>query len=120
MTPAQRRVEKFWRHYRANGSVDRAAIRGLASLALGEDRAAREAASALFLDVVEPLGDSFDPGDAHAYVDAFAEAIDVARRHPEAADLDRGLAELGLTSDALAARGHRYFEARPPGPIGAP
>ncbi|HZR00504.1 MAG TPA: glycosyltransferase family 9 protein [Chloroflexota bacterium] len=103
----------FWARFRADGGVDRAAVRALAGLAIGDGEQTARAVAVLFGEVVEPLGDAFGVAEAHAYVDVFAEVIDVARRHPRAAAIDRGLADLGLTNGQIAARGHRWLDADP-------
>ena len=113
-------VADFWARLQAKGEVDRDAVRALAASAIGERTAVDMAVRALFLEIVEPLADSFEPAAAHAFVDAFAEVVDIARHHPDAAELDHGLAELGYTSGALAERAHAWLEAGPPAPIGQP
>jgi hypothetical protein len=118
-TPAEL-AAAFWARYREAGEVDRATVRELAIQAVGDGGSAEAANKALFLQIVEPLADSFDPGAAHAFVDAFAEVVDVARRHPAAAELDRELAALGLTNGKLAARAHAMLDAHHPDPIGDP
>jgi plasmid stabilization system protein ParE len=118
--PPTELVAAFWARYRATGEVDRAAARRLAAQAIGEGPEAEAAVKALFAEIVEPLGDAFEAAAAHAYVDAFAEVVDVARRHPRAAELDRGLAELGLSNEVLVARGHAVLNQVRPEPIGAP
>jgi len=118
-TPADL-VAAFWARYRADAAVDTAVVRALAEQAIGDGPAADAAVRALFLEIVEPLADSFEPAAAHTFVDAFAEVVDVVRHHPAASALDRGLAELGHTNGSLAARGHAWLEPRPPAPIGDP
>lgn len=88
-------VAAFWTRFRAVGEVDRDAVRALAAGAIGAGAAADAAVQVLFLQIVEPLADSFEPAAAHAFVDAFTEVVDVARHHPDAAELDSSLAELG-------------------------
>ena len=88
-------VAAFWETYRQSGRVDRAVARKLAELAIGDSEDARAAARALFVDVVEPLSDAFDPAAAHAYVDLMVEALDVVRRHPAGARVEAELARLG-------------------------
>jgi ADP-heptose:LPS heptosyltransferase len=113
-------VASFWGSYRNGNGVDRQAVRDLAAQAIGEGPEAEAAVKALFVGIVEPLGDAFEAAAAHAYVDVFAEVIDIARRHPRAAGLDEGLRELGLGNGGLAARGHAWLERELPEPIGEP
>lgn len=113
-------VAEFWARFRAHGEPDRAAARALAAAAIGDGAGAEAAVRALFTDIVEPLADSFEPAAAHAFVDAFAEVVGVARQHPDASALDRGLAELGHTNGTLAERAHAWLESGPPAPIGHP
>lgn len=96
-------VADFWARLQAKGEVDRDAVRALAASAIGERTAVDMAVRALFLEIVEPLADSFEPAAAHAFVDAFAEVVDIARHHPDAAE-----------------RAHAWLEAGPPAPIGQP
>jgi ADP-heptose:LPS heptosyltransferase len=49
-----------------------------------------------------------------------AVVIDVARRHPDGARVDAELTRLGLSTPALAARGHRLVEAQRPAPTAPP
>src|SRR5262245_5358913 len=113
-------VTAFWDTYRRSGRVDRPVARKLAELAIGDSERARAGARALFVDVVEPLSDAFDPVAAHAYVDLIVEALDVVRRHPAGAGVEAELAQLGLTVDALAGRAHRLLDADQPRPTAPP
>jgi hypothetical protein len=113
-------VAAFWDAYRQSGRVDRTVARKLAELSIGDSDAARSGARSLFVDVVEPLSDAFDPAAAHAYVDLMAEALDVVRRHPAGASVDAELSRLGLSTGALAARAHRLLDSYPPPPTAPP
>src|SRR5215210_4324766 len=110
-------VAAFWDTYRQTGRVDRPVARKLAGLAIGDSEDARAAARALFVDVVEPLSDAFDPAAAHAYVDLMAEALAVVRQHPSGARVEAELSGRGLSIHDLAARAHRLLDTHRPAPI---
>jgi hypothetical protein len=113
-------ITAFWDSYRQSGRIDRAVARKLADLAIGDAEPALAAARALFVDVIEPLSDSFDPAAAHAYVDLMAEAVDVVRRHPAGAPVEAELSRLGQSTAALAERSHRRLDTSRPEPVSPP
>ncbi len=72
----------------------------LAALALSRDSETAAATSrVLFRDVVEVLGDSFDPALCDLYVDLFSRVIAAARRDPGLSAVDQLLNSFGLTTD---------------------
>jgi ADP-heptose:LPS heptosyltransferase len=108
-------IAAFWRVYRESSRVDPAIATELAELALADSAAAR----ALFLEVVEPLGDAFDLPEAQAFADLFGQAVQVACRHPRGEPVRSALLGLGLAPDAVAARGRRLIGTSSPPPLGA-
>ena len=85
----------------------------LAELALSrEPEAARAGTDAIFRQVVEPMGDAFEPRLCDLYIRFFATLVGHARR--KANWLDRRLAEIGLGSEHdLVRRAERVRIVRP-------
>jgi len=93
-------VEEFLAANRESGVYLRDAIARIAELSISPDRELAEAASkVLFTKLVEPLADSFEPPSVSLYNRALAQVIQVCRKDPQAADLDRELSAFGLTNE---------------------
>src|SRR5262245_43323533 len=93
-------VEEFLSAYRESGAYLKDRIARLAELSISYDREQAEAASkVLFTKLVEPLADSFQPSAVSLYNRALAQVIQVCRKHPRAADLNRDLKAFGLTDE---------------------
>jgi ADP-heptose:LPS heptosyltransferase len=100
------------------GGLSRKLAATLCDLAASGDAAARARANTLiFRDLVEPLGDAFDPALAELYDRTFSEIIDEQRRRPGGEELHVVLDRFGLPdSDAIASRRRRLRQqaALPP------
>jgi hypothetical protein len=79
---------------------DPAAVHTLSELATDPNPdVARIGTEAIFRQVVEPLGDAFDPSCSRLYVRFFAQLLQCARALPEARWLNERLGSLGLVSE---------------------
>ena len=86
--------------YRASGAYLRDHVTRLTELASSEDKHVAEAATrAVFASLVEPLADSFDPDAVTLYNRAFAQIVQICRRHPAAVLLDDRLERFGLQNE---------------------
>ena len=75
---------------------------------------ARAGTDALFRDLVEALGDRFEPRLCDSYIELFSRVIDFCRRLPRGADLDRRLRAFGLDNcQALLDRANRVRRPKP-------
>jgi hypothetical protein len=93
-------VTEILEEYSASRVYSRAALDTLASLALSDDTQVSEsAARAFFTRLVEPLADSFEPGDVTLYNRAFAQVIQICRAEPRARALDSELNAFGLNGE---------------------
>jgi len=105
---AEQLIEEFLTEYRSSGVYLRDRIARLAELMTAAEAISQSASSAFFTKLVEPLADSFQPSAVSLYNRALAQIIQVCRRDPRAADLDRELTDFGLTSEVdLFARAER-------------
>jgi ADP-heptose:LPS heptosyltransferase len=90
------------------GEVPADSLAQLCALAIADDPSVARAGSvALFRNIVEPLGDSFDPVMAELYVRFFSGVIDYCRRQPGFRAFDRQLSEFGLNNQQLLDRAAR-------------
>jgi hypothetical protein len=96
------------------------AVRALAALAIGDTDEACAAARSLFVEIVEPLSDTFEPFAAHAYVDVMAEVLEVVCAHPTGGRIRAEIAKLGHSIHSLARRAHRLLETPIPTLIAPP
>jgi ADP-heptose:LPS heptosyltransferase len=82
------------------GEVPADSLAQLCALAIADDPAVARAASvALFRNIIEPLGDRFEPVMADMYVRFFSGVIDYCRRQPAFGAFDRQLGEFGLNTN---------------------
>jgi ADP-heptose:LPS heptosyltransferase len=82
---------------RKAGEAPSESIRQLCALATADDPAVARAGSlALFRNVVEPFGDSFEPAMDARYVAFLCSVIDCCRRRPTFHAFDRQLRQFGL------------------------
>ena len=90
-------------------SYPRAEISRLAELAASPDpETAKQAATAIFASVVEPLADSFEPSAVAAYNRVFSQLIQHSRESDEGRAFDRQLRSFNLlTEDDLFSRAER-------------
>jgi ADP-heptose:LPS heptosyltransferase len=101
---------------RRTGEAPTESIEQLCALAIADDPAVACAGSlALFRNIVEPLGDSFEPALDALYVRFFSSVIDYCRRQPSFRVLDGLLREYGLkTKQQLLDRAARIRSAQYP------
>ncbi|HSB08504.1 MAG TPA: glycosyltransferase family 9 protein [Blastocatellia bacterium] len=91
---------EFLEEYRRSGLYLRDNISQLAQFAISDDLEIAESATrALFTGLVERLADSFEPAAVTLYNRIFSQVIQICRRHPRAAILDRRLREFNLGSE---------------------
>jgi ADP-heptose:LPS heptosyltransferase len=96
---------------RNSSPYPREQVARLARLATADDeQAAREATSAIFAALIEPLADSFDTRDVTLYNRLFSQLIQACRSLKLGRDLDRDLNSCGLGSEEkLLARVERVI-----------
>ncbi|MDA1314208.1 MAG: hypothetical protein O2968_12785 [Acidobacteria bacterium] len=83
----------------------RAAVDGLAGLALAENPEVAKAASRVFFaNVVEPLADRFEAELCDRYVRVFCRLISACRQHPGLESFNRQLREFGIDSEQALLR----------------
>jgi ADP-heptose:LPS heptosyltransferase len=107
---------------RKTAEVPAESIEQLCALAIADDPAvARAGSTALFRNIVEPLGDSFDPAMDAVYVRFFCSVIDYCRSQPSCHALDGSLRKHGLkTKQQFVERAARIRRAQyPPVPSAA-
>lgn len=100
----------------SNLAEGQAAVDRLTALALSSDpEIAAIASRTLFRDVVEVLGDSFDPTLCDLYVEFFSRVIAAARRDHDLSAVDQPLNSFDLTTDEDILR--RAGRVRQPAPF---
>ncbi|HKX29069.1 MAG TPA: hypothetical protein VJ302_15350 [Blastocatellia bacterium] len=94
-------ADRIIAQYREKNLYLRDAVQLICELTASEDpQTAGAGLTALFPGLVERLNDSFDPRSCRLYDLIFAQVIDFYRRLAAGAELDRGLRDFGLLSEA--------------------
>lgn len=89
-------------------------VEQLSHLAIAEDPSTAAAGTrALFQQIIEPLGDRFEPSAGELYIRLFTAVLDYCRRQPTGRAFDRQLRRFSLeTRQQIVDRARRVREAR--------